>query len=175
MPAPRLPKQEPVDAVLSVERRPVPPDLSHIPSDLADYYEARGMRVTLASALDNNIARLSLHQRFPLYFDEIPEAIRGDQGRSLTRYGFLIERDSGRVKKGDCCLFVQPLDARAEEHGEALRQWLEQDSPTAAENTAAEINDIFLRDPNASRLKNSGVSVNDGGRLSDHAGRMFAG
>lgn len=176
MATPRLPIAEAPaakpEAIFAVERRAVPPDLSYIPDELANYYEAKGMRVSLASSLDNNVARLSMFERFPLYFDEIPPSVAGEKGRNLTRYGFKIDA-SGLVKKGDCCLFLQSLEARAQEHDAALQTWLEQDSPTSAENTADTINDIFMRDPNAANLKSSRVSVKDAGRLSDHAGRMF--
>lgn len=164
--APRLKTQE---STIRVDHRPAAPDLSYIPSELADYFESRGERVTLASKLDQEIAKLSCSQRFPLAADEIPPEIRGEGNRNLARYGFRLSPE-GFVSKGDCFLFIQPHSARDAELAAGYDEWLSKDSEAYVDGQVDSINDLFMRDPNASRLSRSRVSVEEAGSLSSHAG-----
>lgn len=164
--APRLKVPE---STIRVEHRPPVPDLSYIPEDVAGYFESLGIRVTLASNLDQEVAKLSLTSRFPLNIDEIPDDVRGEGNRNLTRFGFRIGPD-GFIKKGDCILFAQPHTAREAELEAGYEMWLSQDSPNYVDEQVDTINDLFLMDPNMAKLKNSRVSVSEAGSLSDHAG-----
>lgn len=164
--APRLKAPK---STIRVEHRPAVPDLSYIPEEIADYFEAMGIRVTLASNLDQEVAKLSLTQRFPLGIEEIPPEIKGEGNRNLTRYGFRVGPD-GFIKKGDCILFAQPHAARDAELEAGYEIWLSQDSPNYVEGQVDSINDLFLMDPELVKLKSSRVSIHEAGSLSEHAG-----
>lgn len=152
-------------AQLAVPRREAVPDLSSLPHAVADYFGSKGYSVTLASMHQTAVMQMSVDQRFPLCLEDVAdETARQEMKQALTRTGFQIKE--GFPQRGDCYIYIQPVEAREAQLRRGLAVWLHQDDPASVDSTITEINDLFV----GSNLTNSHATASDIGRLSDHVG-----
>lgn len=119
-----------------VERTLSRRDLSYIPDELCDQFP--GMCLSLANGHPNMVAQYSTEFRFPLVSEDVPETVRKELETLLVQHGF-VKLPTGYYQKGDCIIFKQAADARAEMLERGLTTWALQDSPDMAEDRAAEL------------------------------------
>lgn len=162
-PAIHEPPADPGTARLAVLRREAVPDLSCLPAAVVDYFKARGYVTTLASMHEANAMQLSVNERFPLCLDDIADPDERETLRkALVRQSFRIKE--GFPQRGDCWIYVQPVEARAAQLRQGLANWLRQDDPASVDPMLTEINQLFR----GSNLSETSANARDVGRLSDH-------
>lgn len=129
---------------VEVHRRPPPRDESCIPAEVVDAFLAQGKRITLASVFDGHRAQLSVFARLPLTAEDLTSIARTeikpakdgtggspafDPARKLKLEGAFHVNGDGFYQKGDCIIYVQPLDAYEEQLRQATEEWLANDNP----------------------------------------------
>lgn len=82
-------------------------DPASIPTDMADYFAARGLRVAMASVLPREMARLARFQRVPLRITDVPDKDRKLFQGWLEQGGF--REVAGHYLHGDTCIYKQPI------------------------------------------------------------------
>ncbi len=143
---------------------PPPVDLSYIPADVVSYYGGLNLATSLASNNDQVIAQASINSRYPALWEEIPEDFRNDFRGQLTKHGFRVDTATGLIKKGDCILYTQPIDARSAQLAEGTDTWLRMDSPQAPDQFVEELTRSHGLIPELGH-----IFVKSGGPLSGHS------
>jgi hypothetical protein len=133
------PRQE---RVLEVTRLAPAPDLSYIPEVVVEAFAAAGYRVFLASNLEQNVALMSTRERHPLLVESIPS----EELQKIFRqglYGFRVQPD-GSIRKGDCLIYVQPIEAFEHYARQDYADWARQDSPESVLAEVDELNQMIM-------------------------------
>lgn len=163
------PKQSPKkERVAEVTERPISPDMTYLPAELVDHFEAQGFKVTMASRLPDEVAKLAGYARHPIAISDLPEELQERNGLALRKYGIWTD-PAGLLYKGDCYLYQQSYEAHDAQMAEGRDMWLQQDRGEVDHERAEELTDkIFgeTRDRNIAR-----VQVHSTSRLSEFIGR----
>lgn len=110
-------------------------DPASIPTEMADYFAGRGLRVAMASVLPREMARLARFQRVPLRITDVPE------GKDRRLFQDWLEQGGfrevgGHYLHGDTCIYKQPIRQFENLGFDAFNRWAAMQSDPATDAAA---------------------------------------